>query len=643
VFALAPMLPLLALLAGPAYSAEADFVRTEEREACTQNDPLRRPYFGDTHVHTGYSQDASTQGTRTTPREAYAFAQGAPLAIQPWDADGVPQRTLQLDRPLDFAVVTDHAEQIGEVQLCKTPEAPGHGSIVCRIYRSFPRVAFYLMNYQYSAGGERWGFCGEDDVHCLAAAGTVWKDIQGAAEGAYDRTKACTFTSFVGYEWTSSAGTGKNLHRNVIFRNERAPALPISVMETGNTAADLWDQLERECVQGMPGCEVLTIPHNSNLDGGLMFQSASEIGAPISEAEARRRARWEPLIEIMQHKGDSECMLGGDTTDEACGFEKLPYDSFGAQFIATGGPAVPRQFVRHALKEGLLLERQLGANPFRYGIIASTDTHLGAPGRVSEKNHPGHGGAGNSAADELPPGLPDNLEFGPGGLAVLWAEENSRDSLFAAMQRREAYGTSGPRITVRLFGAWNPPEQLCGKEDFVALGYSSGVPMGGDLPTRTADATTPSLAVWALQDPGPEGAPGVPLQRVQIVKGWLDGETTHEQVFDVAGGPNAARVDPATCEPLGKGAPSLCSVWKDPEFDPAQPAFYYARVLENPTCRWSQHLCLAAGVDCSDPSTITEGYEPCCSEDHRPVIQERAWTSPIWYRPSEAIVADGER
>ncbi|MBW2397244.1 MAG: DUF3604 domain-containing protein [Deltaproteobacteria bacterium] len=205
MFALAPMLPLLALLAGPAYSAEADFVRTEEREACTQNDPLRRPYFGDTHVHTGYSQDASTQGTRTTPREAYAFAQGAPLAIQPWDADGVPQRTLQLDRPLDFAVVTDHAEQIGEVQLCKTPEAPGHGSIVCRIYRSFPRVAFYLMNYQYSAGGERWGFCGEDDVHCLAAAGTVWKDIQGAAEGAYDRTKACTFTSFVGYEWTSSA------------------------------------------------------------------------------------------------------------------------------------------------------------------------------------------------------------------------------------------------------------------------------------------------------------------------------------------------------------------------------------------------------------------------------------------------------
>lgn len=625
------------LLGGAASAADASFTRTEEREPCVQSDPLRRPYFGDTHVHTGYSQDASTQGTRSTPRDAYAFAQGEPLGIQPWDADGMAQRTVQLLRPLDFAVVTDHAEQIGEVHLCKTPGAPGHHSIVCLIYRNLPRLAFYLMNYKYSSGGDRWGFCGDDDVHCLAAARTVWQETQAAAEGAYDRTSACRFTSFVGYEWTASADTGKNLHRNVIFRNERVPELPISVMETGNTAADLWDELERACVNGTPGCEVLTIPHNSNLDGGLMFQSATEIAAPISEEEARRRARWEPLVEIMQHKGDSECLLGGDTTDEACGFEKLPYDSFGAQFLSDGDGPVPSQFVRDALKEGLRLERLLGANPFRYGIIASTDTHLGTPGLVDEKSHPGHGGAGRPAENELPPGLPDNLEFGPGGLAVLWAEENSRDALFAAMQRREAYGTSGPRITVRLFGAWSHPEALCGRDDFVSVGYSTGVPMGGELRPMDPGASAPSFAVWALQDPGLPEAPGVPLQRVQIIKGWLDGDTTHEQVFDVAGGPNDASVDPATCEPRGRGEPSLCSVWTDPGFDPEQPAFYYARVLENPTCRWSQHLCLAAGVVCSDPSTIGEGYEPCCSEAHRPVIQERAWTSPIWYRPGSDV------
>ncbi len=623
-----------AVASAAAHAAAPPFARTETREPCSQHDPLRRPFFGDTHVHTGYSQDASTQGTRSTPRDAYAFAQGEALGIQPWDADGLPQRTVRLDRPLDFAVVTDHAEQIGEVHVCKTPGSPGHGSLVCHLYRSFPRIAFYAMNFSYSDGGERWGFCGEDDVHCLNAARTVWDDTRAAAEAAYDRTPSCRFTSFVGYEWTASGATGKNLHRNVVFRNDRVPELPISVMETGVTARDLWDALDRECLGAMPGCDVLTIPHNSNLDGGLLFLSAAEVGAPIGEEEARRRARWEPLVEVMQHKGDSECLLGGDTTDEACGFEKLSVDSFGAQF--SGGDSTPRpsQFVRHALKEGLRLERELGANPFRYGLVASTDTHLGTPGLVAESDYPGHGGAGDPAADALPPGLPDNPEFGPGGLAVVWAEENSRDALFAAMQRREVYGTSGPRLTVRLFGGWDTSAALCGSDDFVEQGYEGGVPMGADLGPRPPEVGAPALAVWALQDPGPPGRPGVPLQRVQIVKGWLEGDTPREQVFDVAGGPNGADVDPTTCEPRGVGARSLCSVWRDPAFDPQQPAFYYARVLQNPTCRWSQRLCLAAGVDCADPATIGEGYEACCSEDHRPVVQERAWTSPIWYRPA---------
>src|SRR5262245_27903221 len=380
---------------------------TEVREPCAHRDPERRPFFGDLHVHTAYSQDASTQGTRTTPRDAYRFARGEPLGIQPFRPDGTPLRTVQLDRPLDFAAITDHAEQIGEVRICQTPGSPGYDSLVCRVYRRFPRVAFFVMNARYASGGERFGFCGEGGAACLAAARTVWQETRDAAEGAYDRSAACRFTSFVAYEWTAGVDNGKNLHRNVIFRDEPVPELPSSVMETGVAAARLWDSLERDCVNGLPGCEVLTIPHNSNLDGGLMFQSATEIGAEIGPEEAARRARWEPLVEVMQHKGDSECLLSGDTTDEACGFEKLPYDNFGGRFALVGAEPPKRvQYVREALKRGLAIEAKLGANPFRYGLVASTDTHLGAAGLVSERDYPGHGGAGAAARDTLPAGLP---------------------------------------------------------------------------------------------------------------------------------------------------------------------------------------------------------------------------------------------
>jgi len=248
---------------------------------------------------------------------------------------------------------------------------------------------------------------------------------------------------------------------------------------------------------------------------------------------------------------------------------------------------------------------------------------------VAEDDAKGHGGAGSRNTV----GLPDDLEFNPGGLAVVWAEENSRDSLFAAMQRRETYGTSGTRPIVRFFGGWDLRKDLCKGEEFAAKGYELGVPMGGDLPPRNKKSGDPRFAVWALQDPGTDGAPGTPLQRIQIVKGWVEDGEMKEKVVDVAGRKNRASVDTNTCEPKGDGATQLCSVWRDRDFEPAQNAFYYARVLENPTCRWSQHLCVDAGVDCKDPSTITRGFEACCRPDHEPVIQERAWTSPIWYRP----------
>ena len=641
------LLAAVVVLASPletAATGELPFEVTEERERCENFDPLRRPFFGDTHIHTAYSFDAGGQDTRNTPRDAYAFSKGAEVGLQPYTADGKPTRTAQLRRPLDFAMVSDHSEALGEVRICRDEANPEYDSDFCFFFRNFGPVAFNALAVRTIVGKDRWKYCGEDDALCLKTAEVVWGDIQAAAEEAYDRTPACTFTSFIGYEYTASGGGGANLHRNVLFRNDKVPAYPTSWVETPS-ARDLWTTLQQTCIEGNPGCDVLTIPHNSNLGGptGLMFQSAgvrdvADADMPVDAEEARLRQRWEPLIEIMQHKGDSECLLGGDTTDEACGFEKLPYNSFAGvgRFRALNLDAdlepTRKGMVREALKKGIRLEDEIGVNPLKYGIIASTDSHLGTPGLTAEDDSKGHGGAGMRGSGA---GLPDDLEFNPGGLAVIWAEENSRDSIFAAMQRREAYGTSGTRPTVRFFGGYDYADDLCEDPAFVEKGYAGGVPMGGDL-AGTADGGAPKLAVWALQDTGTEDAPGTPLQRIQIVKGWVEDGKVHEKVFDVAGGPNDASVDLATCERKGAGERQLCSVWTDPEFEADERSFYYARVLENPTCRWSQQLCVEAGIDCADPASVPAGYAGCCAPEHVRTIQERAWTSPIWYAPTTA-------
>jgi hypothetical protein len=611
---------------------------------CVLRSELRNPYFGDLHIHTAYSQDASTQGTRNRPRDAYRFARGEPMGIQPYDGSGRALRTLQLSRPLDFAAVTDHAEQLGETIICQTPELPGYDSWVCRLYRYWPRAAFFVMNTRAanSTAPSRFAFCGNGGSDCRQAARTPWHDIIDAAEAAYDRTEDCGFTTFVGYEWTAAPGSN-NLHRNVIFANEHTTDLPISYFEAA-TPESLWHQLREECVDKGNGCDAVIIPHNSNLSGGLMFQPVNADGDPIDATYASERARFEPLVEVVQHKGDSECLLSPTTKDELCNFEKLPYSNFRGKYV-TGlrRPPEPAGFVRDALKQGLAEEARLGINPFKLGMIGSTDTHLGAAGAAEEDRFVGHGGAGVPARDAIPPGLPDEIEFNPGGLAVLWAEENTRESLFAAMKRREAYGTSGPRLIVRFFGGWDYPEDLCARaENPVKIGYDNGVPMGSDLPARTGDAASahgPHFAVWAFADIARLTPPPTPLERIQIVKGWRDATgALHEKVYDVAVAKSdgvPAGTDPATCRPTGaRGPRNLCSVWTDPEFRSGEHAFYYARVLESPTCRWSQRMCVAAGVRCDDKSTIGEGFEPCCASEHRPLIQERAWTSPIWYRPS---------
>ncbi len=615
---------LLTLLA-PAAAAQLE--RGESREPCTQHDPLRQPLFGDLHVHTRWSLDASTQGTRTTPDQAYRFARGAPLGLQPWSASGEPGREARLERPLDFAAVTDHSELFGEVAMCGTPGSPGHDSFVCRVYRGWPRIAFFFMN---ARGQPRFGFCGHDGAACLEAARGPWREMQDAAEAAYDRSSECRFTSLIGYEWTRSVQTASNLHRNVIFRSHQVPEAPASSTDHP-TPESLWDALDRDCRQGVPGCEALVIPHNSNLSSGFMFAPVTSDGDPLSRADALRRARNEPVVEIMQHKGDSEC--GAASADELCGFEKLPYDSFMGRYAAFARrePA-PISFTRTALGVGLQEQLRLGANPFAFGVIGSTDTHLGTPGLAGERDYPGHGGAGVPIGEVLPDGLLDPIEYNPGGLAVVWAEENSRHAIFSALRRREVYGTSGPRLVLRLFAGRDLPADLCEAPDMVARAYASGVPMGGELSRDIGGA--PVLAVSALRDPGVEGAPGALLQRLQLIKvSIVDGEA-REQVIDVAGDPaSGARVDERSCTPRAEGFERLCAVWRDPDFDPAMPALYYARVVENPTCRWSTHVCNAAGVDCTRPRTIGAGYAPCCDPAFPRTVQERAWSSPIWYTP----------
>lgn len=613
---------LAVALAAPAAVA---VVRTEAREACAASDPLRQPFFGDTHVHTALSFDANGQGTRTGPRDAYRFARGEEIGTQPYDADGRPLRTLRLRRPLDFAVVTDHAELLGETHVCTTPGVAGHDSVVCRIHRRWPWLSYVLVNGSMldQAEPRRYGFCGEGGRHCIEAGAAPWQEIQQAAEEFYDRSAACRFTTFVGYEWSGNPDS-KMIHRNVVFRNERVPPVPANYIED-RTGERLWQRMRSECLEAGTGCDVLLIPHNSNLSGGTLFRPGAH-----DAGEAQLRASLEVLLEMSQHKGDSECRESAD--DPLCGFEKLPFATMRQSALPWTWSAPPEHsFAREILGAGLAEQQRTGVNPFKLGLIAATDSHLAAPGLVDEDSFVGHAAGRFTSRTEVPP-LPDNWWFNPGGLAGVWAEDNSRDALFEAMRRKEAWGTSGPRIVVRFFGGFGLPENLCAAHDFAAQGYANGVPMGGDLAPPGDSSGAPRFAVWALRDAGAADFPGTKLERIQIVKLWLENGATRERVFDVAGAKSPeAGVDLATCRPSGAGAEQLCATWTDPSFDAAQPALYYARVVENPSCRWIQFACNERKVDCS--GSVPSGLASCCDASVPKTIQERAWTSPIWWTP----------
>ncbi len=659
--------------ASGAGTPDRSFERTETRQDCTQYTPLKRPLFGDLHVHTSYSHDAYVSLQRNDPWDAYRYAKGETLTQA--DADGEFTVQAQISKPLDFVAVTDHAEYFGELRLCtRDSSKPAYWLPQCIINR-VDNFFIRLLAARYWSGlgaagresdKDRSIICSMPGSDCAAAALDTWTDIQRAAEENYDRSNDCTFTTFVAYEYTD-APDFKNMHRNVIFRNDQVTHQALSVYATGTYQfPKLWQLLRAQCIEGQDRCDVMVIPHNANLSGGLMFRD------PPNEEEARERLFFEPVVEITQHKGSSECRFdrlagrGLDTTDELCTFEQYESDNLQAMGVlygelrSEGGRPVsldefaPRNMLRNALKDGLALEQKTGINPFQIGFIGSTDTHNATPGGTEEDRFIGHLGQRDAGYRNVQDHFADN----PGGLAVVWAEENSRDAIFTGLRRKETYATSGTRPVVRFFGGYGIDADLCADPDLVARASAGGVPMGGTL-AAAGPGVTPGFVVTAMKDPGTPDRPGNDLQRIQIIKGWVDQNgSTREKVFDVAASADRdAWVNTENCEPTGVGAKSLCAVWKDPEFDPGIRAFYYARVMENPSCRWSTRHCMAAGVNPFSPDcraqaeahthTLQEErgargdvYGNCCkqTEDepfYSPVIQERAWTSPIWYRPDE--------
>lgn len=625
------------------------------REACSNVNKDRQPLFGDLHLHTSLSMDANSLGTRTLPDDAYAFAKGKPVSV--WGGSpAVSARTIRIDRPLDFAAVTDHAEWMAEVSLCTTPGSPSYDSTGCAIYRGEQEslLAKLLGAKGFRArigglveiGGRRDDVCGVDQSTCRKELASVWQATQASAERWYDRSADCSFTTFHAWEY-SRAPQSTKIHRNIILRNEIVPELPISSLETP-AEIDMRHQLLEQCNDSGTGCDAIAIPHNPNLSNGQLFR-AEYAGLPleVQQQAAAVRARLEPVVEMMQIKGESECrngmyrVMGGE--DELCDFEKIRdfgqpdltdcQEQRGTGAQAGEGCTSRNDYVRYALIDGLREKQRLGVNPYQFGLIGSTDSHTAAPGAVSEYDRPYKFGMTTAQALTVNDRPRAAIFQNPGGLAGVWAEENSRDAIFAALKRRETFATSGPRIAPRFFGGWDLPQNLCESPHLAEAGYRAGVPMGDTLPARSKTAANPRFVVAANADPGTAAAPGHRLQRLQIVKGWI-GEhgAFHQAVIDVAGNPhNGASVDPLSCEASGEGFSTLCGVWEDPKFDPTRDAVYYARAIENPSCRWSTRLC----------QSLPESERPdgCYNERIPKTIQERAWTAPIWFDAGRSIQA----
>ena len=588
------------------------------------SNPERNAYFGDLHVHTGLSFDAYLGNVRTLPEDAYRFARGETIT----HANGMSVRLA--GPPLDFVAVTDHAEYLGAMREANDPARRlSKDPLTAGLFSSDPaeaNEAFFRIIERYRANDMPPDFRAPDVV------GRAWTLVQEAAE-RYNQPGE--FTTFVGYEFTSEPG-GLNLHRNVLFRSATVPEFPFAALDSEDPE-DLWQKME---VWRDAGADALAIPHNSNGSDGIMFELERRNDTPMTAEYAALRVRNEPLVEITQVKGTSDTHPILSPNDEWADFELME------KRVGSNGDVTNfhGSYVREALKDGLVLQETEGFNPFRFGFVGSSDTHNSAPGSVEEANYFSKAGVVDGTAElrsSVPPdhantwpdGTPNSREaakpyqsWSSAGLVGVWAESNTRDAIFRALRRKETFATSGPRIQVRFFAGYDLTDKTGAVPDRIDLLDARGVPMGGDLVHMPGKV--PAFFVWSLRDPS-----SAFLQRAQIVKGWVEDGHSREQVFDVAcsdGGTvdpetfrcpdNAATVDLATCQPTPfKGDVALRTLWQDPTFKPDQRAFYYVRILENPTCRWSTWDAIRNGT----PPNPTL---------HR-TIQERAWSSPIWYEP----------
>jgi len=636
---------IAAALSLPVHPADAPGLAAPDKAAAERAHPAKplyspyagrgfptRPFFGDTHLHTSYSMDAGAFGARLGPREAYRFARGGEVV----SSTGQPVR---LSRPLDFLVVADHSDGMGFFPL---------------LFKGDPAI---MADPQ----GRRWnemirsGQGAEAAIEIIQSfgKGTISKAIlpvpgTAAYRGAWDETiKAAEafndpgrFTAFIGFEWTSNTG-GNNLHRNVIFRDDAdkasrvEPFTTIPPLGTDNPRG-LWQWME--AYEKNTGGRVLAIAHNGNLSNGRMFPLIESFtGKPVDGEYARQREKWERLYEATQTKGDGETHPFLSPNDEFASFERWDKGNLDGS-VAKSKEMLEFEYARAALKNGLKLERELGTNPYKFGMIGSSDAHTGLAameeenffGKTAPQEPSPHRMTATFIANERTGVKVMDWEVSSSGYAAVWATENTRAALWDAMQRKETYATTGTRMVVRFFGGWAFEPQDAHDRLPAQIGYTKGVPMGGDL----ADAPkgkAPTFLVAALKDPI-----GANLDRYQIVKGWLDKEgRLHEKVYDVAWSGDR-KTDPKTGKvpAVGStvdvaeatwtntiGAPELIAVWRDPEFDASQPAFYYGRVIEIPTPRWTAYDAKRFGVKPLPGTAMT--------------ITERAYTSPIWYTPKK--------
>ncbi len=595
----------------PQYDASA--VEPPPQKPAVAHNPVRNLLWGDLHIHTSYSTDAYTMGVRATPDDAYVFARGGTIA----HAVGYP---IRIDRPLDFAAVTDHSEYMG-VSRADTNASGGlqERSLRERLQNDGPlSMAWALVSIVRNVSGLDLY---SNTPESLVISKNAWQLMIDTAEA---HNEPGVFTTLLGYEWTSMPD-GQNLHRNVIYRDTNAPDIPFSSLDSGNPE-DLWDALDRQRNEGKT---VMAIPHNGNVSNGLMYDRKQFDGGPLTADYAEQRLRNEPVSEILQIKGTSDTHPMLSPEDEFANFEIMA-----GLLSPTAEISEPKgSYARDALRAGIEFSHSDGFNPYRFGVIGSSDSH-NASSSVEENKHHGKlplmdGTAGLRLGKSIfvPGSLHRTKNWGAAGLAAVWAQENTRESVYDALERRETFATSGPRISLRFFASFDYTPEMMQSPELLTLAYEQGVPMGGILQAAPLSSPNgPAFAVWVAKDPN-----GANLDRLQIIKGWINADgSSEEKVFDVALSDQRTANADGSIPPVGNtvdvaratyrnsiGARQLSAFWRDPEFDPALEAFYYARGLEIPTPRWSTYDAMRLGVEAPQPTSL----------------QERAISSAIWYEP----------